>query len=99
VRYRMSHCDSVYELTAGLPVVIQRLKGVELAKVIKNVGLAFLDSGGDRVEEALALQMVSGGIVVLHDAHRGTFQTISEKTGWQRVKFNTPRGLGLYQAH
>lgn len=93
---KFEYCDAVYEMTKDLPVVVESISGVEQAKKWDKIDLAFLDSGGDRVEEAKALRMNPNGIVVLHDAHRPTFEQIAE-LGWQRIKFYTPRGLGIFQ--
>jgi hypothetical protein len=71
-------------------------KGVELCAAIKDVDLAFLDSSGDRLAEAEALQMANGGIIVLHDANRPVYEHM-KALGWAAMKFPTPRGLGIFQ--
>lgn len=80
-----------------LPVEVHQCSGLELAAKIDGVGVAFLDSSGDRVQEALALKMRFDGIIVLHDANRPTFTDIVRLKGWRYIKFGTPRGLAIFQ--
>ena len=90
-------CVNAVRITVPMDNVICTLQtGVSLAKSVPNVDFAFLDSGGDRVEEAKALQMSEHGIIALHDAHRPAFDKIV-KLGYRHIKFYTPRGLALFQ--
>lgn len=88
-------CDATKRRLAGLPASVWQSTGEKLAESSANVDFAFLDSSGDRVAEALALKMSPHGIIVLHDARRDTLPQIIEKTGWQKIFIDTPRGLAI----
>jgi hypothetical protein len=90
-------CDLLRIDTMDLPMEVHNCTGLELACKIDGVGVAFLDSSGDRVQEACALKMHPDGVVVLHDAHRPSFTEIVRAKGWRYFKLPTPRGLGLFQ--
>lgn len=79
------------------PVTFALCTGEVLCSDIGIVDLAFLDSSGDRVAEALSLKLSPRGIVVLHDARRDTLKEIVEKTGWQQIFIDTPRGCAILQ--
>lgn len=68
-----------------------------LARELRNVDLAFLDSGAQRVQEARALQMSPGGFVVLHDSLNEMHEEIRNIFP-RYIDFPTPRGLTLFKA-
>lgn len=55
--------------------------------------MAFIDHSGDRSGVMAALQMYSGGIVVLHDSLREYVVPAS----WRRVRLLTKRGTDIYE--
>lgn len=79
--------------------------GVEMIKKLSPgiVGVAFLDSGGDRLEEMKVAipAMKQGGIIILHDAKRPREQEALKYAvrcpGIQLIEFDTPRGLAILQ--
>ena len=83
--------------TTGLPVQIHGCTGEELIGMTRNVDFAFIDSSGDRVAECLKLHLSPCGIVVLHDARRQMLQEIVEKTNWQSIFIDSPRGCAILQ--
>ena len=88
--------DETKKRVNGLEVRVHHCSGYDLARTIAKVNIAFLDSSGDRTEEALALNMTSPGWVVLDDAKRDTYRQIETKLGWRSIYFTTPRGLALF---
>lgn len=71
-------------------------RGVELCKAAPVVDFAFLDSSGDRHEEAQALNLSQGAIVILHDARRPVFADVLS-LGWKHLFIPTPRGIAIFQ--
>ena len=74
--------------------------GIDLCNegCVKNVDFAFLDSSGDRVAEAAALQLSPKAVVVVHDTNRTQYDAIKLLHPWKAVwKIETPRGLTVFQ--
>lgn len=82
------------------------MKGVDMIPMVAdNQGLidfAFLDSGDDRLAEAIVLSdwLTPDALVVIHDTQRQreieTMEYLSKQcTGCQVLEFMTPRGLGV----
>lgn len=77
----------------NLPVKVIQCTGHSLCNYTESVDLAFLDSSGDRFQEALALKMSDSGVVVLHDAIRPyDLESIFPRV----VSMPTPRGLKIF---
>lgn len=93
----MTECQQNY-----YPVTLRQCTGVELIKALdgppnpQKIDFAFLDSSGDRVEEAQALNISDNAIIALHDARRPEFWHLKD-LGWQSVFMPTPRGMALFQ--
>lgn len=84
--------------TTGLPVDLYETTGEELCAREPGVWMAYLDSGGNRIKEALALRLRADALVVLHDSNRRGLQEIISKTGWAFVTIpDLPRGLAVFQ--
>lgn len=69
-----------------------------IASMDKPIDFAFLDSGGDRLEEAQALlpKLSAGAYVVIHDSRRPNEQAalayLQEHAKTETLTFDTPRG-------
>jgi predicted O-methyltransferase YrrM len=92
-------CEYTVDLLQNLPGYVHNSIGVDHIRnaFADPVDLAYLDSSGDRLEEAKALKLSEHGIVVLHDSRRPVADEIQKATGWQRVFIPTPRGLTIFQ--
>jgi len=80
-----------------LPVKVTQNAGWQLIDRNPGVDLAFLDSGGDRLQEAKALKLAYHGVVVLHDSRHADYRTFAEETGWREIFFPTPRGISIFK--
>lgn len=80
-------------------VEVLHCDGVEAISGLSSpVDFAFLDSSGDRVAEAAALQLSPKAVVVVHDTNRPQYDAIKLLHPWKSVwKIETPRGLTVFQ--
>lgn len=83
----------------GLPATAILCSGLDLISVLDNIGLAFIDSSGDRVAEVQALNLAPGGVVVLHDAKRPQYQAIKNLRHWKAIwEIDTVQGITVFQS-
>lgn len=111
VSRRLDTCETDRELFARAQrltemfdfVTVHHMTGVELINRSDRIDLAFLDSGGDRLEEVKALlpRLNQGAFVVIHDtnrvAERRSVKHIQAAgiPGTQQLDLPTPRGLSI----
>ena len=82
--------------THRLPVTVHCMAGIDLCRQFAEADMVFLDSSGDRVEEARAVRLSPCGIVVLHDAKRPALPAILEACPtWASVSIDSPRGVAI----
>ena len=84
-------------LGQALRVIVTRQEGISLVKSLPVVHLAFIDSGGDRLEEAKALNLSRHGILVLHDSRHESVKDFGKQLGMVEVFIPTPRGISIFK--
>ena len=83
-------------------VTVHHMSGVDLIQRTTHIDFAFIDSGGDRMEEITALlpRLNSGAFVAIHDTSRedernAVDYVMSAMPNTQQMYFPTPRGLTI----
>lgn len=93
--------EAARQVAPSSPFIL-KMTGVALIEQIPMpIDFAFLDSGGDRLEEAQALlpKLSAGAYVVIHDSRRPNEQAalayLQEHAKTELLTFDTPRGCAV----
>lgn len=76
---------------------VHNCQGIALIGSLDDVDLAFIDSGGDRLEEAKALKLSKHGIIVLHDSRHESVKDFGKQLGMVEIFLPTPRGISIFK--